>query len=112
MESLRATFLPLAVAGALAGLLAWAGWQFWENQFGHETIALKIGAVFLPAGIAGNGLLAAGAGFQNSGGEGNDGVCFDKIQMAKLKLQSPSTNIQRNFNHQPPIPQSEVGFGI
>jgi len=26
MESLRATFLPLAVAGILAGLVAWSGW--------------------------------------------------------------------------------------
>jgi putative peptidoglycan lipid II flippase len=53
MESLSATFLPLATAGVLAGLLAWFGWRFWENQFGHQTIALKIGAVFAPAGIAG-----------------------------------------------------------
>ena len=53
MESLRATLLPLALAGALAGLMAWAGWQLWENSLGHETIALKIGAVFVPAGIAG-----------------------------------------------------------
>ena len=52
MESLRATFLPLAVAGILAGLVAWAGWRFWENSLGHKTIALKIGAVFVPAGIA------------------------------------------------------------
>jgi putative peptidoglycan lipid II flippase len=53
MESLRATLLPLALAGALAGLMAWLGWQFWEKSFGHPTIALKIGAVFVPAGIAG-----------------------------------------------------------
>jgi putative peptidoglycan lipid II flippase len=53
MESLRKTFLPLATAGVLAGLLAWLGWRFWENSLGHQTIALKIGAVFVPAGIAG-----------------------------------------------------------
>jgi putative peptidoglycan lipid II flippase len=53
MESLRATFLPLAVAGILAGLVAWSGWWSWENFLGHKTIALKIGAVFVPAGIAG-----------------------------------------------------------
>jgi putative peptidoglycan lipid II flippase len=53
MESLRATFLPLAVAGILAGLVAWSGWWSWENFLGHKTVALKIGAVFVPAGIAG-----------------------------------------------------------
>jgi len=53
MEPLRKTFLPLTVAGLVGGLLAWAGWRFWENSLGHQTIALKIGAVFVPAGIAG-----------------------------------------------------------
>jgi putative peptidoglycan lipid II flippase len=53
MEPLRATLLPLAVAGALAGVIAWTGWRFWENSLGHQTLALKIGEVFAPAGIAG-----------------------------------------------------------
>jgi putative peptidoglycan lipid II flippase len=53
MGPLGATFLPLAVAGILAGLVAWGGWQFWEGKIGHATIALKIGAVFVPAGVAG-----------------------------------------------------------
>jgi len=53
MESLQATLLPLALAGALAGLIAWHGWQLWEHRLGHATLVLKIGAVFVPAGIAG-----------------------------------------------------------
>ena len=53
MGSLRAAFPPLAVAGILAGAIAWFGWQFWEGKIGHATLALKIGAVFVPAGIAG-----------------------------------------------------------
>ena len=53
MESLRATLLPLALAGALAGLIAWQGWQLWEHRLGHTTLVLKTGAVFVPAGIAG-----------------------------------------------------------
>ena len=57
MAPLRATFLPLAIAGLLAGLVAWQGWQFWENALGHETLALKIGAVFVPAAVGGPGLL-------------------------------------------------------
>jgi len=53
MEPLRATFSPLAVAGILAGLVAWLGWWSWENFLGHKTIVLKIGAVFAPAVAAG-----------------------------------------------------------
>jgi putative peptidoglycan lipid II flippase len=53
MAPLRATFLPLAIAGLLAGLTAWQGWQLWESMLGHETLALKLGAVFVPAIAAG-----------------------------------------------------------
>jgi putative peptidoglycan lipid II flippase len=53
LAPLRATFLPLGMAGLLAGLVAWQGWQLWENTLGHATIALKIGAVFVPATGAG-----------------------------------------------------------
>jgi putative peptidoglycan lipid II flippase len=53
MASLRATFLPLAVAGLAAGLIAWQGWRLWEARLGHATLALKIGAVFVPAIAAG-----------------------------------------------------------
>ena len=50
---LRKTLWPLAFTGLIAGIIAWFTWQLWENKLGHETIALKIGAVFVPAGIAG-----------------------------------------------------------
>ncbi len=53
MESLRGTFLPLAVCGAMAAAIAWFGWKFWEQKIGHATLPLKIGAVFVPAGAAG-----------------------------------------------------------
>ncbi len=53
MESLRATLVPLALAAAFAGVCAWCGWRSWENFLGHKTLVLKIGAVFVPAGIAG-----------------------------------------------------------
>jgi putative peptidoglycan lipid II flippase len=53
MESLRKILWPLAVGGLLAGAVAWFGWRFWENHLGHATLTLKIGAVFVPAGIAG-----------------------------------------------------------
>ena len=53
MESLRETLLPIALAAIFAGLLAWGGWKMWEQNLGHATLALKLGAVFVPAGIAG-----------------------------------------------------------
>ncbi len=53
MESLRKSLLPLALATALAGVVAWFGWRYWENTLGHATLALKLGAVFVPAGLAG-----------------------------------------------------------
>ncbi len=53
MNSLRQTLRPLALAAILAGVIAWCGWNFWERTFGHASIALKLGAVFVPAGIAG-----------------------------------------------------------
>lgn len=61
MASLRAELLPLALAGTVAGLIAWYGWRFWENSLGHETFALKIGAVFVPAIVAGSVYLLATA---------------------------------------------------
>jgi len=53
MESLHGTVRPLALAALLACVAAWCGWKSWENQLGHATLPLKIGAVFVPAGIAG-----------------------------------------------------------
>ena len=53
LESLRQTILPLALAGILAGTISWFGWQLWENKIGHATLALKTGAVFVPAIAAG-----------------------------------------------------------
>ncbi|MFO1488184.1 MAG: murein biosynthesis integral membrane protein MurJ [Verrucomicrobiota bacterium] len=45
--------LPLLLgATALAGMVAWLAWQGWERSLGHATLALQIGAVFVPAGIA------------------------------------------------------------
>ena len=41
--------LPLlAVAGFVAGLAAWTLRLVWFNHFGHATLALKLGEVFLP----------------------------------------------------------------
>ncbi|MDE3065963.1 MAG: murein biosynthesis integral membrane protein MurJ [Verrucomicrobiota bacterium] len=53
MEPLRRTLLPLALAGVSAGWVAWLGWRYWDRHLGHGTLALKIGAVFAPAILAG-----------------------------------------------------------
>ena len=53
MEPLRATLLPLAGAGILAGLAAWWGCRLWENTMGHAALFQKVGAVFVPAAAAG-----------------------------------------------------------
>ena len=53
MGGLRESFLALAVAGTVAGLIAWLSWRLWEKELGHASLALKLGAVFVPAGIAG-----------------------------------------------------------
>lgn len=53
MQPLREAMRPLLLAGGLAGVIAWGGWWLWEKQIGHSTIVLQIGAVFVPAGVAG-----------------------------------------------------------
>jgi peptidoglycan biosynthesis protein MviN/MurJ (putative lipid II flippase) len=53
MQTLRRDFLRLLWLTLLAGAIALGAWQFWEMRLGHPTLALKIGAVFVPAGIAG-----------------------------------------------------------
>jgi putative peptidoglycan lipid II flippase len=52
-HELRATIVPLIIATVLAGGTALGGWHLWEHELGHRNIALKIGAVFVPAIMAG-----------------------------------------------------------
>lgn len=53
MAPLRAAVLPLGISGLAAGVIAWQGWRLWESLLGHATVGLKIGAVFVPAIVAG-----------------------------------------------------------
>jgi putative peptidoglycan lipid II flippase len=53
MASLKSTIRPLVLGALLACVAAWCGWMHWEQWLGHETLVLKIGAVFVPAAIAG-----------------------------------------------------------
>jgi putative peptidoglycan lipid II flippase len=53
MQPLRDALKILVPTTLLAGGLAWFGWRIWEKQIGHANTVLEIGAVFVPAGIAG-----------------------------------------------------------
>jgi putative peptidoglycan lipid II flippase len=53
LESLRKNLPTMALMTIFAGLVAWESWRLWEDSIGHKNLALKIGAVFVPAGIAG-----------------------------------------------------------
>jgi len=53
MQPLMQTIPVLTVAALITGGVAWGGWKLWEQQFGHANLVLKLGAVFVPAGVAG-----------------------------------------------------------
>ncbi|HEX7653895.1 MAG TPA: murein biosynthesis integral membrane protein MurJ, partial [Verrucomicrobiae bacterium] len=53
MAPLRQALRFLIPAGILAGIIAWLGWFYWERWMGHRNVVLQIGAVFVPAGLAG-----------------------------------------------------------
>jgi putative peptidoglycan lipid II flippase len=53
MSRLLQTLLALLGGAALAGGTAWWLSQLWEHSVGHATLALKLGAVFVPGAIAG-----------------------------------------------------------
>ena len=54
LATLRRPVSLLALLAVIAGAVAWGGWRLWEQQLGHASLALKIGAVFVPAGLAGS----------------------------------------------------------
>ena len=64
LEPMRKDLTPLVLMTILAGLVAWESWRLWENSLGHANLALKIGAVFVPAGIAGGLYLLAALTFK------------------------------------------------
>ncbi len=49
---LRGAVPALVVATLAAGGVAWSSWRGWEIWIGHGTIWGKLGAVFVPAGVA------------------------------------------------------------
>jgi putative peptidoglycan lipid II flippase len=53
MHPLRKAMRVLALAGLLAGAIAWFGQRIWTHHLGHATVLMRLGEVFFPAGIAG-----------------------------------------------------------
>ncbi|MEI9959776.1 MAG: murein biosynthesis integral membrane protein MurJ [Limisphaerales bacterium] len=53
LKSVRQNILLLVWLALLAGIAAFVGWRLWENTLGHATFVLKMGAVFVPAIVAG-----------------------------------------------------------
>jgi putative peptidoglycan lipid II flippase len=53
LAPLRQTLWPLFTGGILAGFVAWFGVWFWDHFLGYASTALRLGAVFVPAGLAG-----------------------------------------------------------
>jgi putative peptidoglycan lipid II flippase len=53
LTSLLRLLLVLVPAALLAGLIAALLASSWEKKFGHNSLALKLGAVFVPGAIAG-----------------------------------------------------------
>lgn len=52
LSLLKQTLLVLIPNAIFAGVIAWVLGSVWEKRLGHDTLALKIGAVFVPGGIA------------------------------------------------------------
>jgi peptidoglycan biosynthesis protein MviN/MurJ (putative lipid II flippase) len=52
LRSLVNTLLVLVPTALFSGFIAWLLGSLWEKYFGHETLARRIGAVFVPGGLA------------------------------------------------------------
>jgi len=53
LASLRPVAISLLGAAAAAGAVAWFGWHWWEDRFGHARVWLRLGEVFVPMFLAG-----------------------------------------------------------
>jgi len=53
MGGLGREIVLLTVAASLAGAAAFWLYRFWDGRFGHATLLVKLGAVFVPGALAG-----------------------------------------------------------
>ena len=85
MKHLRETLGRLAVAGTAAGIVAFLGARFWEGSLGHSGIALKLGAVFVPAAIAGGIYWAMALVFRIPAAREITALLTDKLRRGDLE---------------------------
>ena len=52
LEAVKKTLLILVPNATLAALIAWAVFRAWEQRFGHAQLWIRLGAVFIPGGLA------------------------------------------------------------
>lgn len=52
LNKLRKDFLSVCAAAIVSGAVAFTAYQIWQRQFGHDTLPLKLGEVFIPMTIA------------------------------------------------------------
>jgi putative peptidoglycan lipid II flippase len=48
LDELRRSIAPLLLAATCAGIVAWFASRMWEQSIGHDNLAEKLGAVFVP----------------------------------------------------------------
>ncbi len=52
LVEVKRSITPVLGATLIGGLCAWGAHMFWDKQLGHATLALRLGAVFVPASVA------------------------------------------------------------
>ncbi len=80
MAGLRKDFISLVSISLLSGLVAWMGWKYWESSLGHASIPLRIGAVFVPAIVAGLIYLGLALAFKISAAKEMMGFLVAKLK--------------------------------
>jgi putative peptidoglycan lipid II flippase len=49
LAEVKRSLKPVLAASIVVSILAWPGYQAWDTQFGHATLAARLGGVFVPA---------------------------------------------------------------
>jgi putative peptidoglycan lipid II flippase len=83
LEPLKPTLLPLTIATALAAATAFASSRLWESSAGHAALPAKIGAVFVPAGLAALVYWSFGLWTKNPAAQEITDLAFQRFRRAR-----------------------------